>query len=89
MRATGVTITLGALSGYTRNQSINNSKWLNGTANKPIGSEDINVTKNNVEEINNIRDMPTVLSVINSENCFKEDRHNINSGYPILNFQQI
>ena len=41
----------------------------------------------NVEEINSIENMPSILSIINQEKCFKEDVNNINNGYPILNWQ--
>ena len=88
LNAEGNTITLGALTGYTRNQVITNSKWLAGTADKAIGSESTNVTKNNIEQISNIEDTPTLLSVINSENSFEEDTNNINNGYPILSWQK-
>lgn len=88
LNAEGNTITLGALTGHTRNQVITNSKWLAGTADKAIGSESTNVTKNDIEQISNIEDMPTLLSVINSENSFEEDTNNINNGYPILSWQK-
>ena len=87
LKASGNTITLGALAGFSANQIISNSKWLTGTADKALGREDSSVTKNNIEEVKDIKDMPSVLSVINSENCFKEDTYNINNGYPILNWQ--
>ena len=87
LNAVGNIITIGALTGFTKNQTINNSSWLSGSTDKAIGSEDSNVTKNNIKEINNIEEMPSVLSVVNSENCFKEDTNNINNGYPILNWQ--
>ena len=58
-----------------------------GTDDKAIGIEGGNVTKNNIEEVSDIKDMPTILSIINTENCFKEDTNNINKGYPILNWQ--
>ncbi len=84
--ATGITITSGSLVGYCKNQIIKNSNWLSNTAEKEIG-EEVNVTKNNVEEITNIESMPSILSIINTENLFKEDIGNINNGYPILNWQ--
>ena len=87
LKVSGNTITQGALTGYTANQIISNSKWLTGTADKAIGGEGSNVTKNNIEEKSDIKDMPSVLSIINSENCFKEDIYNINNGYPILTWQ--
>lgn len=72
--------------GDGRNQIVNDSNWLTGTAEKVIGTE-VNVTKNNIKEIRNINDMPSILSVINFENCFIEDINNINNGYPILNWE--
>ena len=88
LNAEGNIITLGALTGYTQNQVITNSKWLAGTADKAIGRESTNVTKNNIEQISNIEYIPTLLSVINSENSFEEDTNNINNGYPILSWQK-
>ena len=88
LTATGNRITIGALTGYTRNQIISNSKWFSASAEKGIGSINTeNVTQTNVEAINDIENMPSILSVINSENCFKEDINNINHGYPVLNWQ--
>ena len=84
--ATGNTIISGSLVGDCRNQIINNSNWLSNTTEKEIGVE-VNVTKNNVKEITKIENMPSILSVINSENCFKEDTNKMNNGYPILNWQ--
>ena len=40
----------------------------------------------NVEKLNR-EDMPSVLSVINTNNDFKEDVYNINNGYPILEWE--
>ena len=87
LSVTGNWVRNGAIAGYAKNQTINNSKWLAGTADKAIGIEDGNVTKNSIEEVSDIKDMPTILSIINTENCFKEDTNNINKGYPILNWQ--
>ena len=87
LNASGNLVIIGALTASTESQTINNSKWLSGSADKAIGNETTNVTKNNIEEISNIEDMPSVLSIVNSENCFKEDTNNINNGYPILNWQ--
>lgn len=88
LTATGNGITIGALTGTTRNQIISNSKWFSASAEKGIGSINTeNVTQTNVEAINDIENMPSILSVINSENCFKEDINNINHGYPVLNWQ--
>ena len=46
------------------------------------------LNRNNIEQISNIEYMPTLLSVINSENSFEEDTNNINNGYPILSWQK-
>ena len=88
LNATGNRIILGALTGATRNQIISNSKWFRGSAENGIGTVNgENITQINVEVINDIESMPSILSVINSEYCFKEDINNINQGYPILNWQ--
>ena len=88
LNATGNRITIGALTGYTRNQIISNSKWFGASAENGIGTvNEENITQTNVEVINDIENMPSILSVINSENCFKEDINNINRGYPVLNWQ--
>ena len=86
IEGTGTTIIGGSLIGYTSNQKILNSKWLKGTFSNAIGNKVGEVTEN-VEEINSIENMPSILSIINQEKCFKEDVNNINNGYPILNWQ--
>ena len=62
--------------------TLSNCIWKKGTYSKGIGKGDGDTLE--VEE----KDMPSVLSIINSENCFKEDTNNINNGYPILNWQR-
>lgn len=59
--------------------TLNNCIWEKGSYLKGIGLGN----GNTLEEEN----MPSVLSVINSENCFKEDISNINNGYPVLNWE--
>lgn len=86
IEGTGTTIIGGSLIGYASNQKILNSKWLTGTFDKAIGNK-VGECTEDVEEINSIENMPSIISVINQENCFKEDVNNINNGYPILNWQ--
>ena len=68
--------------------SNNNS----GKANNCYYSEDMsavgggNGEVTNVEKLNS-QDMPSVISVINTNNDFKEDINNINNGYPILSWE--
>ena len=54
---------------------------------KYAGIGDLNQGIDQTVEYNSIDQMPTILSVINTENRFKEDTNNINNGYPILNWQ--
>lgn len=61
--------------------SLNNCKWQTGTYSKGIGLGNGDTIES--EE----KDMPSILSIINMENCFKEDTENINNGYPILTWQ--
>ena len=60
---------------------MNNCKWQKGSYLKGIGLGTGDTLE--VEE----KDMPSILSIINMENCFKEDIENINNGYPILAWQ--
>ena len=74
---------IGAILGAGGNKgTITNCSYLATTAEKGMGTGTDVTTR-----VENIEDMPTVLSVINAENCFKEDTDNINNGYPILNWQ--
>lgn len=77
----------GALTGFTRNEILEDCSWLIETAEKSIGGEDNNVTKQNVNRIDDINEMIDVLSIINNENAFKQDTNNINNGNPILTWQ--
>ena len=61
--------------------TLSNCIWKKGTYSKGIGKGDGDTLE--VEE----KDMPSILSIINMENCFKEDIENINNGYPILTWQ--
>lgn len=57
----------------------NNNYYVYGD--KGIGQS--NITDNFTQKIN-INEVPNLLSIINSNNSFKEDVNNINNGYPIL-----
>lgn len=80
---------LGGIIGLIRNYpQITVTNCSSGIA-PAIGT---NQAENNATIINVLggqSDMPNILSVINASNeeKFKEDRDNINEGYPILNWQ--
>lgn len=74
---------IGAILGAGgENGTIANCSYLATSAEKGMGTGTDVTTR-----VENIENMPTVLSVINAENCFREDTNNINKGYPILNWQ--
>ena len=87
LKAEGESLVLGGVAGHANDTIINNSKWLNSEVKNAIGEEKTNVVKNNLEGINNLEEMPSVLGIINGDEAFKEDINNINNGYPILNWQ--
>ena len=62
------------------NATITNCSYLAETAEKGMGTGTDVTTR-----INNIEDMPDILTILGSE--FKMDENNINKGYPILNWQ--
>ena len=76
---------IGSIMGWTQNEcQIINSKWLKDTADLAISNKGQNVLDNSIL-VENINDMPDILSIIGNE--FKEDTNNINNGYPVLNWQ--
>lgn len=77
---------IGSVIGNTKAVNIlKNCYYLKGTYLKPIGGTDIPTGENNdVTELENVTDFPSILEVINSDNAFIEDTNNINNGYPIL-----
>lgn len=54
---------------------------------KYVGIGDLNQGINQTVEYNSTDQIPTILSVINTENVFKEDTNNINNKYPIFQWQ--
>ena len=76
----------GSLVGVGKSLTIENSKWLVGTASSAIGNNLGEITDNS-KSVNTFEEMPSVLSIVNSEEAFKEDSNNINSSYPILEWQ--
>ena len=77
----GNIVRIGAILGTGgESGNITNCSYLAGTAEKGMGTG-TDVTS----RIDNIEDMPNILSILGSE--FKEDTGNINKGYPILNWQ--
>ena len=76
---------IGSLIGRTdKNNILENCYYLKGTHTKAVGAIS---NSNDVTELENIKDFPSILEVINSDNVFKEDINNINNGYPILAWQ--
>ena len=76
---------IGSLIGSTnKNNILENCYYLKGTHTKAVGAIS---NSNDVTELENIKDFPSILEVINSDNVFKEDINNINNGYPILAWQ--
>ena len=77
---------IGSMIGNTdRTNILENCYYLKGTYSKAIGVLNNSAEENNdVTEIEDIADFPSILEVINSDNAFKEDTSNINNGYPIL-----
>ena len=83
--STGKNIATGALAGWTTNQTIENCKWLKGTADKGIANKGPSVNDTSVMA-ENIADMPSIIDVVGDN--FIEDSKNINGGYPILKWQE-
>ncbi len=54
---------------------------------KYAGIGNLNQGIDQTVEYDSIDKMPTILSIINVGNMFKEDSDNINNGYPLLNWQ--
>ena len=74
--------TFGTVAGSNNNLGkISNCYYLEDMS--AIGEGNGEVT--NVKKLNS-QDMPSVLSVINANNDFKEEVYNINNGYPILSW---
>ena len=80
---------IGSMIGDTnRTNILENCYYLKGTYSKAIGVLNNSAEENNdVTEIEDIADFPSILEVINSDNAFKEDTNNINNGYPLLSWQ--
>ena len=66
--------------------TLKNCFYLQGTYDIGVAG---NETFTGVTELQNISDFPTILSIVNGEDEaeFKEDKNNINNGYPILIWQ--
>lgn len=56
-------------------------KWYSDTIEYAVGS--LGITDGYTINL----EMPDIISIINDENTFKEDKNNINNGYPILNWE--
>ena len=82
---------IGSVIGTTESTVIlEKCYYLKGTYSKAIGLTNGLVEENNdITELENVIDFPSILEVINSDDAFKEDINNINNGYPILKWQII
>lgn len=78
-------ILVGALTGWTTNQKIENCKWLKGTANAAIANKG-SAVEDNSKMVDEINEMPSIISIVGND--FIEDYTNINGGYPILEWQK-
>ena len=77
---------IGSIEGH-KSAEITNCYYLKGTYSKGIGVISEGQIDEGVEEVESISEFPSILSVVNTENAFKEDTNNINNGNPILNWQ--
>lgn len=68
------------MNGSANRIEFNSCYYLSTTAKKGAGSG----SENGINKLDNIVDFPSLFSIINSENAFKEDTNKINNGYPIL-----
>ena len=75
---------IGSIIGMPSFVTLSNCYYLSGTYEVGIGE---NIESDSVKKLETINDFPSVLSIVNIENVFKEDTNNINNGYPILEWQ--
>lgn len=61
--------------------TLSNCYYLKGTYDIGVAGSK---TVTGVTEWDSINEFPTVLSVVNSEGVFEEDKNNVNNGYPVL-----
>lgn len=84
---------VGSICGYQNSEyaSIISSGFLKSNSNLYGIAYDYNTSKYNLNtgcsSYTSLESMPTVLSVINSDNAFVEDTEGINNGYPLLAWQ--
>ena len=74
---------------YSGNISkLENNYYLTGTDTLGVKYDgSFKVTKDKVGSYEATDTMPSVISVVNGNNAFKEDTKNVNNGYPILSWQ--
>lgn len=77
---------IGSIEGLKAGE-ISNCYYLKGTYIKGVGVISGGQVDDGVVELENISEFPSILSIVNTENAFKEDTNNINNGYPLLNWQ--
>ena len=67
---------------------LENNYYLTGTDTLGVKyNGSFEVTKDKVGSYEATDTMPSVISVVNGDNAFKEDTKNVNNGYPILSWQ--
>ena len=71
----------GIAGGSYSADNIELCKWHSDTIEYAVGS--LGITDGYTINL----EMPDIISIINDENTFKEDKNNINNGYPILNWE--
>ena len=67
---------------------MENNYYLTGTDTLGVKYDgSFKVTKDKVGSYEATDTVPSVISVVNGNNAFKEDTKNVNNGYPILSWQ--
>ena len=74
---------IGGFIGDINSGTFNECYYLTGIYDESGG----NGSSTGIQELDSIDKFPSVLSVVNGEEAFKEDVNNINNGYPILVWQ--
>ena len=79
---------VGGILAYSNSATLTNNYYLTGTAKVGLSNILGSVqTEDKVGSYEATDTMPSVISVVNGNNAFKEDTKNVNNGYPILMWQ--
>ena len=85
LQGIGNEMNIGGIVGVKNSgNSILNCKYLVGTCDAGVGHGTSSI---GITVIDSIAEFPSILSIVNGENAFKEDTKSINNGYPILQWQ--